>query len=81
MYKIILHFFGKTSNYIVSKPIHGSQISKWISDDLLEVKIEIIPNIEFEMLVLSFGHNIKVVSPKSISNHIRNKIKCALENY
>ena len=35
---IILLFFGKTGKYMESKPLHGSQKSKWINDNTLEVK-------------------------------------------
>jgi hypothetical protein len=45
---ITLHFYGKTGYYIESKPIHGSQKSKWITKNVLEVHLELMVNYEFE---------------------------------
>jgi hypothetical protein len=57
--KIILHFYGKTGSYMETKPIHGSQKSNWISDETLEVKLDLIINYEFERLILSYANNVK----------------------
>ncbi len=65
---IILHFYGKTGNYIESKPIHGSQKSKWINSYVLEVKLDLIINYEFERLVLSYANSVKVVEPQSLAD-------------
>ena len=71
---ITLHFIGKTGKYIESKPIHGSQKSKWIDNKLLEVNLQLIVNYEFESLVLSYADNVKIVSPKWFVGYIKNKL-------
>lgn len=60
--------------YILTKPIHKSQ--KIIKEDSSEkiIQIEIIPNFEFESLVLSYGEEVEIVLPP----HIRDKIKSRL---
>lgn len=69
--EIVIHVFGKTAKYIFSKPIHESQINKWIDENTLEITLNLIPNIEFEKILLSYGNNIKIISPASlVTNHI-----------
>jgi hypothetical protein len=53
-----------------TKPIHGSQKSNWISDETLEVKLDLIINYEFERLILSYANNVKVIQPLSLVNQI-----------
>jgi predicted DNA-binding transcriptional regulator YafY len=76
-----LHFFGKAGKYIESKPLHGSQKSKWISKDLLEVNLELIINYEFERVVLSFCDSVKVINPKSFTDMIEERLQNALKLY
>jgi predicted DNA-binding transcriptional regulator YafY len=71
---IILHFYGKTGYYIESKPIHGSQKSKWIKDDVLEVNLELIVNYEFERFVLSYADSVKVIQPESLIERIKTRM-------
>ena len=40
--EIILHFYGITGKYVENKPIHGSQRSKWLDSNTLEVKLCVI---------------------------------------
>ena len=78
---IVLHFNGKTGKYIESKPIHGSQKSKWIENNILEVRLQLIPNYEFESLVLSYADNVKVIQPKKIALQIRERHHKAVNIY
>jgi predicted DNA-binding transcriptional regulator YafY len=72
--KIILHFYGKTGKYMETKPIHGSQKSNWISNETLEVKLDLIINYEFERLILSYANNVKVVEPLLLANQINERL-------
>ncbi|MCB9251737.1 MAG: WYL domain-containing protein [Flavobacteriales bacterium] len=71
---IILHFYGKTGNYIESKPIHGSQRSNWMDANTLEVKLELIINYEFIRLILSYAESVKVISPEGLTNAIKSRL-------
>jgi predicted DNA-binding transcriptional regulator YafY len=73
--EIILVFKGITGRYVESKPLHGSQKSKWIAEDTLEVKLNLIINFEFERLVLSYADTVKVVKPEKLADTIINKSK------
>jgi predicted DNA-binding transcriptional regulator YafY len=79
--KIELLFSKEEAPYVLTKPIHGSQKKKKQDENGLLVTIEVFPNIELEKLILSFGDNIKVVSPKSFQNKIEGRIKKALVLY
>jgi len=67
--------------YIKTKPIHGSQIEKVKKDQYSIIQLELIPNYEFEALLLSFGDNIEVISPKSLRNKIRERINLLQAKY
>lgn len=76
--KITLRFLGRTGKYIESKPIHGSQKSKWIDPETLEVSLELIVNYEFERFILSYADAVKVVAPKSLQKKINMRLEKAL---
>jgi predicted DNA-binding transcriptional regulator YafY len=79
--KITLHFKGKSGRYIETKPIHGSQKSKWISTDLLEVNLQLIINYEFERFIISYGEDVKVMNPSSFRDKIAERLKSAYSQY
>lgn len=78
---ITLQFFGKTGKYIESKPMHGSQKSKWLDANRLEVTLQLIINYEFERLILSYADSVVVISPKKLGKEIQERISDALKNY
>src|SRR6185437_1095012 len=78
---ITLHFFDKTGKYIETKPIHGSQKSKWLDNRLLEVHLKLIPNREFINLILSYGENVKVIKPQKIVSQIKQYLGNAIDRY
>jgi hypothetical protein len=72
---ICLHFFGKTGKYIESKPLHGSQKSKWLNQSVLEVKLSLLINYELERLILSYADSVKVLNPPSLVNQIKTRLE------
>jgi predicted DNA-binding transcriptional regulator YafY len=79
--KIILHFYGKTGKYMETKPIHGSQKSNWITNDTLELKLNLIINYELERLILSYADTVKVIHPLELENKIKERLKQAANLY
>ncbi len=79
--KVILNFYGKTGKYMETKPLHGSQKSKWIDKETLEVELEIIINYEFERLILSYADSVSVIKPSFLEKKIAEKHKNAIKNY
>lgn len=78
---ITLHFFGKTGNYIQTKPLHGSQKANWIDSNTLEVKLEVIPNYELERVILSYADSVKVLGPKHFIKSIESRLQRGLKQY
>jgi predicted DNA-binding transcriptional regulator YafY len=78
---IKLHFYGLIGKYVENKPIHGSQKSKWLDSNTLEVKLCLIINYEFERLILSYGEQVKVISPIILRETIFTKQKKACQMY
>jgi predicted DNA-binding transcriptional regulator YafY len=73
---VILKFTSEVAPYIITKPIHPSQ--KYNNDSTgLIVRIKVIPNFELEALVLSFGEQVKVISPQDFKEHISKRINSA----
>lgn len=77
---VILHFKGKTGKYMETKPLHGSQKSKWIDSDTMEVKLELIINYELERLILSYADSVLVIAPEILKKTIRYRLQQA-DNY
>lgn len=78
--KVELLFNLETAPYVITKPIHLSQKYKYI-DSGLAVVISVIPNFELEQVILSFGEKVKVLSPESLVNLIRDHIHKSLVHY
>ena len=74
-----LEFFGKTAKYIFSKPIHESQVEKWINKETLSVTLKVYINFELERTILSYSDCVRIISPKSLQDSIYNKLKSAIK--
>lgn len=79
--KLILNFNGKTGKYMETKPLHGSQKSKWINKETLEVRLDIIINYELERLILSYADSVEIIKPLRLKKIILNRLKNALDIY
>lgn len=67
--------------YIISKPIHPSQIHKKSVVDKNIITLEVIINYEIKSELLSFGDNIKVNKPEYLQQFFKEKLESALANY
>lgn len=76
--KIELQFYGKTCMYIISKPLHGSQKTRWISPSCLQVELHVILNYELERLILSYADSVKVLSPEPLKRIIKDRLQQAI---
>lgn len=74
--EINLWFTPEVAPYVITKPIHPSQKHK-NEPSGLEVKIKVIPNFELERLILSFGEQVKVISPQNFKERITQRLKSA----
>lgn len=68
--------------YATTKPIHGSQKVLQRNDDgSAIVQVEVIPNYEFEQMILSFGEEAMVLEPKDIRDKMESRITASLKKY
>jgi predicted DNA-binding transcriptional regulator YafY len=71
--KIELLFSNEEAPYVLTKPIHGSQKKKKHDDKGLLISLELIPNVELERIILSFGGNVKVIAPLAFAKKIKSR--------
>mgnify|MGYP000674512180 CR=1 FL=1 len=79
--KILLSVDLSLFAYIESKPIHGSQKIKERKDDSALIELELIPNYEFESLILSYGSKIKILEPVELAKRMKNSAEQIKLNY
>ncbi len=68
---IRLWFSPEKAPYILTKPLHGSQKKKVQDENGLVITIEVISNYELKSLLLSFGSEVKVLSPASLDLELK----------
>lgn len=76
-----LHFSPKRLPYVVTKPLHESQKLLSQDGDGGTIQIKVVPNLELEQLLLSFGEDVTVLHPISLRNRINSRLGSACENY
>ena len=78
--EVILKFSPEIAPYVITKPIHPSQINK-IDSSGLEIKIKVIPNHELENVILSYGEKVMVVTPQELKERIAERLWNASQQY
>ncbi len=76
---IELQFTEGRFPYVTSKPIHRSQHT--VSEEERIISIDVRPNNELVAQILSFGPDVKVLSPEPFRQQIISKIKENFDNY
>ncbi|MAN60073.1 MAG: WYL domain-containing protein [Flavobacteriaceae bacterium] len=78
--EVVLKFSPEVAPYVITKPLHPSQKHK--NDPTgLQVRIKVLPNFELERLVLSFGEQVKVISPQDFKERISQRLISAVRFY
>lgn len=77
-----LHFDRKNLPYVVTKPLHVSQVLvEEFKDGSGTVELSVQHNFELERLILGFGDGVTVLSPRGIRNRVRKALVTALSRY
>ena len=79
--KILLEFTRQQGNYIKSFPLHESQRILKEDEESIWVEIYIHPTNDIKMELLKYGSNVKVVSPISLQNEMKNRISEMIKLY
>lgn len=78
---IVIKVNAKRFNYIRTKPLHLSQRTLEETPGYAIVSINVKVNNELESLILSFGSDMEIISPKSLRDRISAKIQSMSEKY
>ena len=78
-----VHFIvhGRSGHYFTTKPIHESQVAKWIDNENLDVKLKVKINYELKRFLLSYAHDITILSPQSLIEEHKERLRVALGRY
>lgn len=69
------------ARYIETKPIHPSQQIIEETKQHTVFELQLIPNIEFERLLLSFGEEATVLQPRWLAERVGQRLRRAADNY
>lgn len=72
--KVVLEFSKQQGNYIKTFPLHESQRIVEETENTVELEIFIHTTNDILMELLKYGSNVKVLSPISLQNKIKNSI-------
>ncbi len=79
--KVVLQIEKYNAPYVLTKPLHDSQIILKHDNDGIILSINVVINFELEREILGFGESIKVLSPRNLKKKIENRHRKAIENY
>ncbi len=79
--KIHILVYGKTAHYLYTKPLHGSQIPKWLDDNTLDITLHVKINFELTRTLLSYAPYITILEPQSLIDSHKECLRKALEQY
>lgn len=73
---------AEQSDYILTKPIHPSQrlLSRG-KDGSSVFEIRVVVNVELYSVLMSYGPGVKVMSPKFVARHMRDRLNEACKMY
>jgi predicted DNA-binding transcriptional regulator YafY len=71
---VILEFSKQQGNYIKTFPLHESQSILEETEDSIVLEIFIHTTNDIKMELLKYGSDVKVLSPISLQNEIKNRI-------
>ena len=75
---VVLEFSERLFPYFVTKPLHKH---KEIDSEKFIITYRLVPTIELENIILSYGSGIKVIKPKSLKEKIKQRLKDTLNMY
>lgn len=76
---VVLKFEEKRYPYIITKPLHPSQIELDRENHIVQLQVFLTP--ELESLIMSYGDHVEVLSPAALREIIKQRTKNMLEKY
>lgn len=72
---IVFKAYHPTSSYIETKPIHHSQRAVERHEDYTIFSLDLIPNYEFETIMMSYVDNCEVLEPQDLKENLVKRAK------
>jgi predicted DNA-binding transcriptional regulator YafY len=80
--KILLKFNAEMAPYVLTKPLHDSQILiREDEDKSILIQLNVVLNLELEREIMGFADNVIVQAPRQLIYRIRQKVKRMGESY
>lgn len=79
--EVLLSFSQSQSDYLKTIPLHPTQKIKVDNEKEFVITVEVKPSYEFYSKILSYGSDVKVISPKEVADSFLQKLEKAVENY
>ncbi|MBT2562239.1 WYL domain-containing protein [Pedobacter sp. ISL-68] len=79
--KVILEFTNDHAPYVVTKPMHQSQVVLSKNEKTTTFRIDVVLNYELEREILGFGECVKVLSPRLLISKIKRRLAQTYEQY
>ena len=76
---VVLKFEEKRYPYVITKPLHPSQIELDREKHIIQLQVFLTP--ELESLIMSYGDHVEVLSPAELREIIKQRTKNMLEKY
>jgi predicted DNA-binding transcriptional regulator YafY len=80
-HKIILHIVKAHAPYVITKPIHKSQIVLKEDETGTIIRLDVVLNFELEREILGFGESVKVLGPRLLANRIERRLRQTVNSY
>jgi predicted DNA-binding transcriptional regulator YafY len=76
-----LRFGAGRGQYVRTKPLHPSQQILLDTAEALEISLCVVPTLELETLLLSFGEDMEVLAPLSLREQLGRRLRVAAKTY
>ncbi|MFD2285651.1 WYL domain-containing protein [Pedobacter petrophilus] len=80
-HKVILEFNNENAPYVVTKPLHSSQVLVSKNDKTTIFRIDVVLNYELEREILGFGECVKVLEPRLLISKIKRRLEQVYHKY
>jgi predicted DNA-binding transcriptional regulator YafY len=72
--KIVLKVNDKRAPYLITKPLHSSQLHQQLADGSFEITLQVCINNELKQQLLSFGSDIEIISPELLRSFMLSEV-------
>ena len=80
-YKVKLKFPSQQKGYLITQPLHASQVIKEQSENSLIIELEVYLTYELVERILGYGEHVEVIAPLELKAEIIHRLKASLTNY